>query len=230
MQIQTLKMEQSTTPVQTANQPSNDTVKAATAQSRSQAQTVKPSLMSVQQKTSTAPTGLSNTSREAQTSKQINQSQSHLSTTQSPSWCPSDPPSRTSPWSTQSPVCSSTQKETSSQFAQGSANKCLAQSYLSSGQHATPQQPPWSNQGLHPINQLKPATLVSTTSSAPAPPPVSASGRGEREANVQEKDSPSLSGRRAVWAGSVSGKAAFLEKRGECTTPPGPKGVCGTSL
>ncbi|XP_050928027.1 LOW QUALITY PROTEIN: CRACD-like protein [Lates calcarifer] len=190
---QTVKIQQSTAPVQAANQPSTDTVKAETVQSRIQAQTVKPSVMSVQQKTPTASTGLPNTTREAQTSKQTSESQSHPNTSQSASQCPSHPP---------------------------------VQSYLSTGQHTAPQQPPWSNQGLHPTtNQLKPTASVSTTSSATAPPPTSASGRGEREANVQEKDGTSLSGRRAVWTGSVSERAAFLEKRAEWTSPSGTKGV-----
>ncbi|XP_023261116.1 uncharacterized protein KIAA1211-like homolog [Seriola lalandi dorsalis] len=214
MQTQSVKMQQSTTSVQAA-----DTVKS-TVQSRSQAQTVKP----VQQKTSATSIALSNTSREAQTSKQTNEFQSHPDTSQSTSQYPTHPPVQTHPRTTQSPSLSSTQTEASCQFAQGSATQCLAQPHLSSGQHAAPQQPAWNNRGLHLTNQLKPTTPVSTTSSATAPLPVSALGRGEREANVQETEGPSLSGRRAVWAGSVGEKAAVLEKRAEWTAPPGTKG------
>ncbi|XP_071333865.1 uncharacterized protein cracdla [Trachinotus anak] len=221
MQTQTVKLQQGTTPVQATNQLSADTVKVATVQSRSQAQTVKTPLMSVQQKTSSTLTALSDTSREAQMSKQTNESQSHPNTIQSASQCLAQPPVQTNPWTSQSLLRSSIQTETSSEFAQGSSTQCLAQPHLSLGQHAAPQQPSWSNRGLHPTNQLKPMMPVSTT----APHPVSALGRGEREANVQETEGPSLPGRRAVRAGSVSEKAAFLEKRAEWTTPPGTKGV-----
>ncbi|TKS66805.1 hypothetical protein D9C73_001872 [Collichthys lucidus] len=209
----------STTPVETANQASIDVVKAETVQSRSPAQTVKPSLIAMQQKMSTASPVQSNTSREPQTSKQTNELQSHSNTPQSTSQSAS---MQTNRWTTQPPLHSPVQTEASPQFAQGSVPQSLAQSYLSSGQ----QQPPWSNRGVPPAAQLKPATSVSTTSSARAPPPVYALAKGEREPSVvQEKDGGSLSGRGAVWAGSVSGKAAFLEKRAEWTTPPGNKGV-----
>lgn len=203
-QTQTVKTQQSTTQPEAANQPSTDAVKA-----ESKAQTVKPSLVAAQQKTSLQ----SNTSREPQTLRQTSEPQSA-------SQPASHPAVQTNPWTTQSPLHSATLTETS----QGSVTQSLAQSYLSSGQ----QQPAWSNRSLHPVNQLK-STTVSTTPSAP-PPPVSASGRGEREAAVQEKEGSSQSGRRAGWAGSVSEKAAFLEKRAEWTTAPGTKGVCGTSL
>ncbi|XP_019119592.2 uncharacterized protein KIAA1211 isoform X1 [Larimichthys crocea] len=208
----------STTPVETANQASIDVVKAETVQSRSPAQTVKPSLIAMQQKSTASPVQ-SNTSREPQTSKQTNELQSHPNTPQSASQSAS---MQTNRWTTQPPLQSSVQTEASPQFAQGSVPQSLAQSYLSSGQ----QQPPWSNRGVPPATQLKPTTSVSTTSSARAPPPVYALAKGEREPSVvQEKDGGSLSGRGAVWAGSVSGKAAFLEKRAEWTTPPGNKGV-----
>ncbi|KAA8587974.1 hypothetical protein FQN60_001168 [Etheostoma spectabile] len=204
VQTQTVKIQQSTTPPDSANQPSTDAVKA---ESRSQAQTVKPSLIAVQQKT---PPVQSNASREPQTLKQISEPQSA-----------SHPAVQTNLWTTQSPFHSSTQTETSSQFAQASVTQSLAQSNLSSGQ----QQLPWSNRSLHPSNQLKSTTLVSTTSSATAPPPICTFGRGEGEASGQENEGASPSGRRAGWAGSVSEKAAFLEKRAEWTTPSGTKGV-----
>lgn len=208
----------STTSLEAANQPSTDAGKAEAVQSRSQAQVVKP-------KTSTTSPVRSNTSREAHTSKQTNEPQSHPNTTQSAAQSASV---QTHPRTTQSPLHSSVQTETSSQFAQGTVTHSLAQFYLSSGQ----QQPPWSNRGLQPANKSTTSapSTVSTTSSATASPPVSALGRGEREATVQEKEGASLSGRRAVWTGSVIEKAAFLEKQAEGTTPPGTKGVCGISL
>ncbi|XP_070832821.1 CRACD-like protein isoform X2 [Chaetodon trifascialis] len=213
IQTQTVKIQESTTSLEAANQPSTDAVKTETAQIRSLAQTVKPTLMVVQQKTSTVFPVQSNTSREPQASKQTSEPQSHPNTTQPAS---QSVPVQANPATSQSPSA-----QTSPQLAQGSATQSLAQSYLSSGQ----QQPPWSNRGLQLKSATPAPTSVSTTSSATAPPPVSASGREEREASMQEKESASLSGRRAVWAGSVSEKAAFLEKRAEWANPPGTKGV-----
>ncbi|XP_031725491.1 acrosomal protein KIAA1210 [Anarrhichthys ocellatus] len=209
-QAQTVKLQQSTTPIEAANQPSTDAVKAETVQrSRSQEQSVKPLLMAAQQKT---PPVQSSTSREPQTLNQIVEPQSA-----------SHPAVQNNPWTTQSPSHSSTQTETSSQFAQGSVTQSLAQFYLSSGQ----QQPPWSSRGVHTANQLKSTNSVCTTSSVSSPPPGSALGRGEREATMQEKEGAPLSARRAVWGGSVGvgEKASLLEKRAEWTTPPGTKGV-----
>lgn len=221
MLTQTLKIQPSTTPVQTANQPSTDAVKAETVQSTSQTQSVKPSQMALEQKTSTTSTGLS--SREPQMSKQVNESQSEPQ-----SVC--HPPVHTNPLTTKSPLRSFIQTETSSHFAQGSATQPLAQSCLSSGQHDTLQQPPWSNRSFHRTNQLKSTTSVSTTSSATVPSPVPTLEKGERQANMQEKEGSSLPGRRPVWGGSVSERAAFMEKQAESANPQGTKGVCGTSL
>lgn len=227
MQTQSLKAQQSTTPPEAANPPSAD---AAKAESRSQAHTVRPSLVLVQQKTSTTSPVQSNPSREAQPSKETSEPQSHPTAAQSAS-----PSVQTNPRTTQTPVQFSL-TGTSSQSAQGSVTQSLAQSYLSSGQQQQQQQPPWSSRtGLHSANQLKSTTSapspVSTSSSAtPSSPAVSASGRGEKEAAVQEKQGALQSGTRPVWAGSVSERAAFLEKRAEWTTTPGTKGVCGTSL
>ncbi|XP_070693704.1 CRACD-like protein isoform X2 [Pempheris klunzingeri] len=200
--------QQGTTPVEAANQASSNAVKAETIQGRSQAQPVKPSLVAVQQKISTTSPVQSNISREPQTSKQINEPQSHPNTTQSVSQSASHPAVQTNPLTAQSPLQSSTQTRTSSQCSQGS----VTQSNLSSGQ----QQPPWTNRSLHPASQLKSTTSVSTTS-----PPT---GRGEKEATVQEKEGASLSGRRTARV-TVSEKAAFLEKRAEWTTLPGTKEV-----
>nr|XP_046259133.1 pneumococcal serine-rich repeat protein isoform X2 [Scatophagus argus] len=244
MQTQTVKIQQSTTTLEAANHLSTDAVKTETVQSRSQAQTVKASLISVQQKTSMTSPAQSNTSREPQTSKQTNEPQSHPNITASQSES-----GQSQIQTTQSPVHSSAQTETPSQFAQESVTQSLAQSYLSSGQKPRP----WSSRGPHPASQLKSTTSatasvsttssasvsttssasvstissasVSTISSATAPPPVLAMGREEGETTIEEKESTSLPGRRAFWAGSVSEKAAFLEKRAEWTTPPGTKGV-----
>ncbi|KAK5890119.1 hypothetical protein CesoFtcFv8_013681 [Champsocephalus esox] len=196
---QTVKIQQSTTPLEAANQPPTE---AETGRSGSDAQTGKPSLISAQQKISLVQ---SNTCKDPQTAKQTSEPQSA-----------SHPAVQTR--TAQSPLHSSAQTETSSQLTQGNVTQSLAQSYLSSVQR----QPSWSNRGLNAANQLK-STSVST--SASASPPVSALGKGEKETTVQEKEGPSQSGRRAVWAGAVSEKAAFLEKRAEWTTPPGTKEV-----
>ncbi|XP_060944413.1 serine-rich adhesin for platelets [Limanda limanda] len=219
------EVQQGSTPSQAAHQPSSETVKTAKVQSTSQAHAVTPSLVSVQQNTTKVATGLSETPKEAQTSKQTNESQSHPSTTQSASQCLSNPPVQTKPWTTQFPLRSSTQADTSSQFAlKGSATHCLAQS--SSSQQATSQPPAWTNRSVHPTNQLKPTASGSTTTSITASlPRVSTLGKGERDANVQEKEGPSPIGRRAVLGGSVIKRAAFLEKTAEWVTPAGAKEV-----
>ncbi|XP_028248885.1 uncharacterized protein KIAA1211-like isoform X2 [Parambassis ranga] len=77
----------------------------------------------------------------------------------------------------------------------------LAPSNLPSGQ-----QPSWTSRSLR-----------STAASSAAAPP---SGR---EAAAVQKEAPST--RRAVWGSSVSERAAFLEKRADGATAPGPKGV-----
>lgn len=218
-QIQTLKLQQSTTPLQVARQSSADTVVVETVQTQSQG--VKSSFVATMiQKTSTMSPGLPNTSKEPE--KHISEPKPHTNTTQ--------PVSHTVPqtnlWTAQSPLHSSSQTETTILFGQGTVTQSLAQSYLSSGQQ------PWSIRGPQPPNPLRNTALTSifaASSSAPSSP-VSATGREERAAAVLEKESPSPLGKRAVWAGSVSEKAAFLEKRAEWTTPPGTKGVCGTSL
>lgn len=124
------------------------------------------------------------------------------------------PAVQTSPWTPKS-----TPTETSCQSEQGGAT----QSSLPSGQHDTPQPPPWSHRGLLRTNQLKPSTSSAT-------PPLPRFEKGEREVNVQEKEGSSLPGRRPVWGGTVSERAALLEKQAESASPPGTKGVCGTFL
>lgn len=209
-QVQTVKIQQSATHLEAANQPSADTVKAEAVLSRSQAQTVKSPPVTVQQKVSVMT---SVTSKEPQ--KQPNQDQPN--TAQSPPV--SHPTIQAIPWITPSPVHVPSQTDATNQFAQGTTQS-LAQSYLSSGQ----QQPSWSNRG--PAIQLKSTnvTLTPVVSSAAAPPSVPTLEREEGEA-AGKKEGPSLSVRRAVWSGSVSDRAMFLEKRAEWTTPPGPKGV-----
>lgn len=217
MQTQTLKVQPSSTPVQTAIHP--DTAKAETVQSTSQTQSVKPSQMAPQQKTSTTPAGLS--SREPQ--KQVDEPVSAAHSV-------SHSPVQTNSMATQSPLRSLIQTETSPHYVQGSATQPLAQSLLSSGQHDTLQQTPWNNQSFHRSNQLTSTTLVSTTSSATAASPVPNLEKGQTKANVQEKEGSSLPGRRPVWGASVSERAALMEKQAESANPQGTKGVCGTSL
>ncbi|KAI3356378.1 hypothetical protein L3Q82_017604, partial [Scortum barcoo] len=210
IQTQTVKIQQSATPLEAANQPATDTVKAESVQSRSQTQAVKASLMAMPQRTTSTTTS----SREPQTSKQTSEPQSHPNTTQSASQPVS---AQTNARTVQSQLHSSTQTETSPQTAKASVT--LAQSYLSSCQQQSPR-------GIQLKSTTPALTSTSTTPSAAAPPPVSVSGRWERGAAVQEREGGLLSGRRAVWSGSVSEKAALLEKRAEWTTSPGTKGVC----
>ncbi|KAK2839984.1 hypothetical protein Q5P01_013724 [Channa striata] len=187
MQPQAVNTQPATTLVQNANNTSPVTAKAETL-------SAKPSQTAVQQKAPT--TSAVPSSREPQMSKQIDEPQSAPQSASPPS-------SQTNLWTTQSPLRSSTQAESSS-----SAPQAFAQTTFSLGQHDAAQQPPWSGRSLH-----RP-TMVSNASSATAPSPV----------EKQEKGS-SLSGRRPVWAGSVSERAAFLEKQAEWTNPLVTKGV-----
>lgn len=188
----------STTPLYAASQPSTDAVKAETPKNKTQEQTVKPSPMP-----KVSPVE-SNTSKEApkQTEPQFQ-----------PNVTESAPQANT--WTSPSPLRSTHQTETASQFAQ---------SGLSSSQHPASQHGvAWSNRSLHSTNQLK--STPSASSAPPAPSSVTTSVGEESAADAQEKDGqPPPSGRRTVWGGSVSQKAAFLEKR---TASPGAKGVEG---
>ncbi|CAK6959210.1 CRACD-like protein [Scomber scombrus] len=227
IQTQTVKLQQSTAPLLAARQPLTDTVKAEPVQSRGQSLIVKSSIMpTMQEKSSTMSPVQSNTSKEQQMSKQVNEHQLHSITAQPVSHSASHSAVQTNLWTTQSPLRSSPQTVITTQFAQTSATQTLAQSYLSSGQ----QQPPWSNRVLQPSNQPKSTTsaptLVSTASTAAAPSLLSALGRGEKTVIVLEKESPPLQEKQTVWDGSIKGdKAAFLEKRAQWTTLPGTKGV-----
>ncbi|KAG7503193.1 hypothetical protein JOB18_033521 [Solea senegalensis] len=177
-----------TEPQTSAGPPSTDSVKSPT---------VKPSQVSVHQKTSVMSPALSKAFTDARTS-------------------PSHPHDQTKSWTAQSSLRSCTQTESSSPLAQGSATHCLAQSQPSLGQHATPPlQPPWSNRLLQQTIQPRSTTVVSSTSSATAAPPPG----GQKEGSVQEKEAPSSSDRRAARGGSVSVRASFLERRAERTSP-----------
>ncbi|XP_068185751.1 CRACD-like protein [Antennarius striatus] len=203
VQTQTVTIQQSKTPLEAANPPLTDAGQAEKAQSRSEGQTIKPSLMGVQQKIS-GTSAQSNISRETQTSKQTNESQSRPNT---------------NPASQSASAQNNTQTETQESVTQSSA-----QSNLSSSK----QQPPWRNQSLHPVNIVKstpsPAS-VPTTSSAPAPLSGSVLRRIEGEASMQQKETSSLQPRYGLWVGSAGQRSAFLERRAEWTTPPGTKGV-----
>ncbi|XP_034550079.1 proteoglycan 4 [Notolabrus celidotus] len=113
-QTQTVKMQQSVMPLEVAKQPPTDAVKAEMAQSRSQAQVVKPSLVAVQQKTLTASPVKSNTPREPITSKQISQPQPQLNSTPSAS----RPAVKTNPTAAQPPLLSATKTQTPSPMTQ----------------------------------------------------------------------------------------------------------------
>lgn len=120
------------------------------------------------------------------------------------------------------------QPEASPQSAQARVAQSLAQFYLSSAQQQKQQASPmWSDQGLaaNKCTTSAPST-VSVSSPVINSPLVSASVRGEREECLQEKENASVSGRRAIRSGSVSMKAAFLEKQAHWTTLSGSKGVC----
>uniref|UniRef100_A0A3Q1G1V4 KIAA1211 like n=1 Tax=Acanthochromis polyacanthus TaxID=80966 RepID=A0A3Q1G1V4_9TELE len=167
-QIQTVKIQEGSTQLEAANQPS-----AEAALSRSQAQTVRSPPVEAQQKATS--------------------------------------------WTTPSPVHVPLQTEPTPQFT---SQPSLAQSYLSSGQ----QQLSWSSRG--PATQLRSTaeTLTPAVTSPAAPPSVDSLGTGEEDP-TGKNEAPSLSVRRAVWSGSISDRAVFLEKRAEWTPSPGPKGV-----
>lgn len=204
----TSQTETQTKSPEAASQPSSDAGKAEAAPSRSQAQTVK---------LKTTFPAQSHTSRDLCTSRPTSEPQSASQSATAP----------TQPQTAQTPLPSSAQTERSSQLAQGSVSQSLAQFYLSSGQ----QQPSW-NHRPQPTN--KPATsappTVSATSSITAPPPIPVSAQGEREVTVQKREGVLSSGRRPIWTGIVSEKAAFLERQTGPTSPTGSKGVCNCTI
>ncbi|XP_024141975.1 CRACD-like protein isoform X1 [Oryzias melastigma] len=159
---------------------------------------VKPSIVVKRQKI--ASPALSHTSRESHSFKQTKEDliDTSLHTSQSPS--PSALPAN--PWATLSPLRSASQTVSSS-HPEPPAQTSVQQ-----------QQTPWSI-------PLKSTTAAQTPASA-APPTDSESE--EKESPVQ-KEAPSLSVRRAVWTGSASDRAVFLEKRAAWTTTPVIKGV-----
>lgn len=117
----------------------------------------------------------------------------------------SQPTSTTNVWMTQSPSRSAPLSDSPSLFEAGST-VTLARSYQASEQHT----PPWSHRGLHAIAQQ---------------PKYTTSAVDEGKWTVQEKESPSPLAKHSAWAGSVSEKAAFLERHAEWCCPSGTKGV-----
>ncbi|XP_074551056.1 uncharacterized protein cracdla isoform X2 [Halichoeres trimaculatus] len=210
-QTQTVKVQQSTMPLEATKQPPADAARAETAQSKSQTQAVKPSLVAVQQKTSSAPPVKANTPKEPPTSKQSSQPQLNAA--------PSASAVKTNPSAAQSPLLSAAKTTTTtSPSAQGGATQSLAQSYLSSAQQQQQQQqqqPPWSSRAPQQVNQLKSTTPTPASPTSPAPP-APESAPEEKETAEQEKESAPL---------SVSQRAAFLEKRAERITPAATKPV-----
>ncbi|KAM9342279.1 uncharacterized protein cracdla [Pholidichthys leucotaenia] len=206
-QTQTLavRMQQCAAQWQCANQPE-------TVQSTSTSQA--PTLVNVTPKASPAH---SNASKETQPSKKT-EDHTKPNVTQSVSHPASHLVTETITRTTKSPSPSSLQAQSISQVAQGSSTQSLAQSYLSSNR----QDPSRTNRGLKPTTSAQ--IPVSAASSDTVPPSGSAQGKGEGDATAQ-KDNLPFSTRRAIRTGSVSEKAAFLEKRAEWTTPPVPKGV-----
>ncbi|XP_037095550.1 capping protein inhibiting regulator of actin dynamics [Syngnathus acus] len=100
-----------------------------------------------------------------------------------------------------SPSRSAAQSDTPSQFGTGTT---VAQSRAQSYQTSDPL--PWSQRGLQPTAQ-QPKYV------------------DQGKCTMQEKESPSLLGNRSSLAGSVSGRAAFLERQAEWCCPPLTKGV-----
>lgn len=125
---------------------------------------------------------------------------------------------------TQPPSASSAQTECSAQSAQGSVTQSLAHFYLSTGQQQQQQQqqPPWAWR-----------SHVSNKSSTSAPlgvldAPLGTSPsvvRSESQVSVPKKEGLPPSGKRLLWTGLVSEKAASLERQSGRTSPPGSKGV-----
>lgn len=200
IQVQTMNQAQAETQTQSVkntNQPSMDAVKTETLQHKSQAQTVKQSLpaTTAQQRTPKTATSQSksDTSKEVQISKPTDESQPTLTEPVI------QPVAQSNMWTSQSPLRSIRQVESTSQ----STSVSLAQSGLPSPQHATAQKPPWSTRSLR-----------SAGSACTSPSQATTVRVDDGAANVQEKEDKS------VWAGSVSKKAVFLEKRAEWSTSP----------
>ncbi|XP_047226472.1 capping protein-inhibiting regulator of actin dynamics isoform X2 [Girardinichthys multiradiatus] len=196
IQVQTVKIQQSTT------QPSSDTLKDESVQSSSQEQAAKSSTTAKQRKMTLISQFESFSAKDSPMSRQTSQSDV-----------------QTIPKTTQSLSRLSPQTGTTSPFTRGNVSQLLGPSCLSSVQ----QQTSWSNRGLQPTTQLKPAPSAPESEpaviSAAAPTLNSALERREREASVP-KESPSLLSKRVLWSGSVADRAVFLEKRAECSTLP----------
>uniref|UniRef100_A0A8C7YXJ4 DUF4592 domain-containing protein n=1 Tax=Oryzias sinensis TaxID=183150 RepID=A0A8C7YXJ4_9TELE len=197
-------------PTQTPNQPLSDTAWEESVQTLETS--LKPSIVVKRQKM-TSP-ALSHISRESYSFKQTKEDQSQLNPSLHTSQSVSPSALQTNPWMSLSPLRSASQTVSSSHSGQVNAPEPLAQASV---QH---QLAPWSNP---PAGQLKSTTAAQTPTPA-GPPADSASESGEKEPPTQ-KDVPSLSVRRAVWTGSASDRAVFLEKRAAWTTTPVIKGV-----
>ncbi|XP_029696574.1 cancer-related regulator of actin dynamics isoform X2 [Takifugu rubripes] len=189
------QLQTSSTSHDATNHPSMEAGQAETQQSRNSAQAVKPKMSPL-------------LAADQQTNKCHSQPNTAQPTSQPASvWA--------HPHTTPSPL-SSVQAETSPQSAQTSVAQSLAQFYLSSGQKQHPS-PTWSDRGQVTSKCPSAPASASASSSVRASPLVSASVRGEKEESMQEKGNASVSGRQAIWSGSVGMKAAFLEKQAQWT-------------
>ncbi|TWW81050.1 hypothetical protein D4764_01G0008650 [Takifugu flavidus] len=199
------QLQTSSTSHDATNHPSMEAGQAETQQSRNSAQAVKPKMSPL-------------LAADQQTNKCHSQPNTSQPTSQPASvWA--------HPHTTPSPL-SSVQAETSPQSAQTSVAQSLAQFYLSSGQKQHPS-PTWSDRGQVTSKCPSAPASASASSSVRASPLVSASVRGEKEESMQEKGNASVSGRQAIWSGSVGMKAAFLEKQAQWTCGhSGTKTVC----
>lgn len=119
------------------------------------------------------------------------------------------------------PSASSVQTESLSQPAQSSIPQSLAHFYLSTGQQQ--QQPSWGwrqHPGNKSTSSVPPGVLDAPLGTSPP-----SEARSESQASLQKKEGPPLTGRRPVWTGLVSEKAAVLERQSGRTSPPGGKEV-----
>ncbi|XP_056145985.1 uncharacterized protein cracdla [Lampris incognitus] len=232
VEMQAAKQREVSAQMQAEIQQSTETIKPSFLKTASPAQMARPSLMPnpVQQRTSTPSTSYPYSSKAPQMQntshilKQANNPLFQPNTTQPLTQSSLYSASHSATETTESPLCLSPQMEAGPKTAQMSVSQPLDQTYLSSGQHTTNQQTPWSNRGLSASTFPKSTTSAQATASSTTPSQtstlVSASGRGERTAVLQGKgEGPPLSERRAVWAGSTVEKATFIEKQRAWTAP-----------
>ncbi|XP_041662308.1 proteoglycan 4 [Cheilinus undulatus] len=166
-QPEATKQQQSTAPVEAAKQVPADAVKAETAQSTSQTQAVKPSVVAAQQRASISSPIISNTSREPLPSKQTSQPQPQPTTTH--------PAVKTNPMTTQPPVHSAAKTQNQPQTFQ-------PPSYSAAKTQNQPQtfQPPSCSAAKTPApsQTIQPPSYSAAKTPAPSqtiqPPPCSA--------------------------------------------------------